>query len=201
MGLEESKHIGRILIDPDERRRRARRGDRVRCSVRAAIAASTRRPTAARRGSACSFVDDETGANDLVMAPSDPKTIYASTYQRRRTSCCVNGGGPGSGIWKSTTAATPGPDSPAAFPPDHSAASASTSIERIRNIVYAAIEGAGAARTRGGGDGRRALTRRWRRGGGGRAAVAAAVVVVAARGSGRDRSLSLRRRRRDVAVA
>ena len=23
-------------------------------------------------------------------------------YQRRRTACCMNGGGPGSGIWKST---------------------------------------------------------------------------------------------------
>ena len=23
-------------------------------------------------------------------------------YQRRRTQCCMNGGGPGSGIWKST---------------------------------------------------------------------------------------------------
>ena len=29
-------------------------------------------------------------------------SLYASTYQRRRTACCMNGGGPGSGIWKST---------------------------------------------------------------------------------------------------
>ena len=47
-------------------------------------------------------VDDDTGANDLVMDPTDSKVLYASTYQRRRTACCMNGGGPGSGIWKST---------------------------------------------------------------------------------------------------
>ena len=47
-------------------------------------------------------VDDDTGANDLVMDPADSKILYASIYQRRRTACCMNGGGPGSGIWKST---------------------------------------------------------------------------------------------------
>ncbi len=47
-------------------------------------------------------VDDETGANDLVYSLSDPNIMYASTYQRRRTTCCMNGGGPGSGLWRST---------------------------------------------------------------------------------------------------
>ncbi len=47
-------------------------------------------------------VDDETGANDLVISASDPTIMYASTYQRRRTTCCMNGGGPGSGLWRST---------------------------------------------------------------------------------------------------
>ena len=46
-------------------------------------------------------VDDDTGANDLVMDPNNNQVLYASTYQRRRTACCMNGGGPGSGIWKS----------------------------------------------------------------------------------------------------
>jgi hypothetical protein len=46
-------------------------------------------------------VDDDTGANDLVMDATNNQTLYATTYQRRRTACCMNGGGPGSGIWKS----------------------------------------------------------------------------------------------------
>ena len=49
-------------------------------------------------------VDDDTGANDLVMDPTNHQILYATTYQRRRTACCMNGGGPGSGIWKSTDA-------------------------------------------------------------------------------------------------
>ena len=32
------------------------------------------------------------------------KTLYAASYQRRRTSWGFNGGGPGSGIWKTTDA-------------------------------------------------------------------------------------------------
>ncbi|MDP1572091.1 MAG: hypothetical protein Q8L86_19010 [Vicinamibacterales bacterium] len=50
------------------------------------------------------FVDDETGATDLVMDPSNNKTLYASTYQRRRQQWGMNGGGPGSALWKSTDA-------------------------------------------------------------------------------------------------
>ena len=46
-------------------------------------------------------VDEDTGATDLVMDPSDPDVLFASTYQRRRTVCCFVGGGPGSGIWRS----------------------------------------------------------------------------------------------------
>lgn len=46
-------------------------------------------------------VDENTGATDLVMDPSNPDILFAATYQRRRTACCFAGGGPGSGIWRS----------------------------------------------------------------------------------------------------
>jgi photosystem II stability/assembly factor-like uncharacterized protein len=46
------------------------------------------------------FVDDDTGATDIVMDPSNPNVLYAATYQRRRTRWGFNGGGEGSGIWK-----------------------------------------------------------------------------------------------------
>jgi len=47
-------------------------------------------------------VDENTGANDIVMAATNPNIMYASMYQRRRSACCMNGGGPGSGVYKST---------------------------------------------------------------------------------------------------
>jgi photosystem II stability/assembly factor-like uncharacterized protein len=50
------------------------------------------------------FVDDVTGATDLVMDPRDSNVLYAATYQRMRSACCFDGGGPGSAIWKSTDA-------------------------------------------------------------------------------------------------
>ncbi len=46
------------------------------------------------------FVDEHTGAIDLVMDPGDPQTLFAAMYQRRRTGYGFNGGGPGSGIYR-----------------------------------------------------------------------------------------------------
>ncbi|HLA76060.1 MAG TPA: hypothetical protein VJU18_00630 [Vicinamibacteria bacterium] len=46
------------------------------------------------------FVDQDTGFVDLAMDPLSPDTLYAAAYQRRRTQFGYNGGGPGSGLWK-----------------------------------------------------------------------------------------------------
>ncbi len=50
------------------------------------------------------FIDEDTGFTDLVIDPVDSKTLYAASYQRRRTPWGYNGGGPGSAIWKTTDA-------------------------------------------------------------------------------------------------
>ncbi|MEI6245079.1 MAG: hypothetical protein WCQ64_08530, partial [Acidobacteriota bacterium] len=50
------------------------------------------------------FIDNDTGFNDVAIDPVNPKVLYASSYQRRRTWWGVNGGGPGSGLWKSIDA-------------------------------------------------------------------------------------------------
>src|SRR5215467_12774921 len=34
-------------------------------------------------------VDEDTGANDLVIDPGNSQILYASSYQRRRTACCM----------------------------------------------------------------------------------------------------------------
>src|SRR6185295_13527266 len=41
---------------------------------------------------------------DIAMDYSDSKVLYAASYQRRRTNFGFNGGGPGSGIWKTIDA-------------------------------------------------------------------------------------------------
>jgi photosystem II stability/assembly factor-like uncharacterized protein len=46
--------------------------------------------------------DDNTGVVDAAIDPSDPNVMYAAKYQRRRRPYGFHGGGPGSGLFKST---------------------------------------------------------------------------------------------------
>ena len=50
------------------------------------------------------FIDQDTGFTDVALDPSNSSIVYAASYQRRRSGCCFNGGGPGSALWKSTDA-------------------------------------------------------------------------------------------------
>ena len=38
----------------------------------------------------------------MVMDPGDPQTVFVAMYQRRRTNFGFNGGGPGSGLYRTT---------------------------------------------------------------------------------------------------
>ena len=101
MGLKTSRHINRIVIDP-------RNNDTVFVAATGSLwgpggeRGVYKTTDGGRTWKQVLKVDDDTGANDLVMDPTDSKILYASMYQRRRTACCINGGGPGSGICKST---------------------------------------------------------------------------------------------------
>ncbi len=46
------------------------------------------------------FIDDVTGAIDMAMDPGDPQTLFVAMYQRQRKPWGFNGGGPGSGIYR-----------------------------------------------------------------------------------------------------
>jgi photosystem II stability/assembly factor-like uncharacterized protein len=48
------------------------------------------------------FVDDKTGAIDLVMDPNHPDLLYATMWQAQRTAWGLTSGGPGSGLYKTT---------------------------------------------------------------------------------------------------
>jgi photosystem II stability/assembly factor-like uncharacterized protein len=48
------------------------------------------------------YVDDRVGAVDLTMDPTNPRVLYASMWNFKRTPYSLESGGPGSGIWKST---------------------------------------------------------------------------------------------------
>ncbi len=103
MGLAESRHIARIVVDPVDHDvvYAAALGqlwgpNRERGVYKTTDGGVTWEPVLQ--------VDENTGATELVMDPSNNKVLYVATYQRRRTNWGFNGGGPGSAIWKSSDA-------------------------------------------------------------------------------------------------
>ncbi|HUG40790.1 MAG TPA: hypothetical protein VMM12_09905 [Longimicrobiales bacterium] len=100
VGLDGTRHIGRVRVHP---------GDADVAWVAALgnlWAPSAERGVFRTRDGGRSwekvlFVDTLTGAVDLALDACDPGTLYAATYQRLRRTWGFNGGGPGSGIWRS----------------------------------------------------------------------------------------------------
>ena len=50
------------------------------------------------------YIDQKTGASDVVMDPNDPNTLYTSMWEFRRTAWSFNSGGNNSALYKSTDA-------------------------------------------------------------------------------------------------
>jgi photosystem II stability/assembly factor-like uncharacterized protein len=48
------------------------------------------------------YLNNQTGASDLVMEPGNPNVFYAGTWRVIRTPYSLESGGEGSGLWKST---------------------------------------------------------------------------------------------------
>ena len=48
------------------------------------------------------FINEDTGFTDVAMDPANSQILYAAAYQRRRTAWGFSGGGPGSGLYKTS---------------------------------------------------------------------------------------------------
>jgi photosystem II stability/assembly factor-like uncharacterized protein len=148
VGLRDSKHIGRIVIDP-------RNPDVVFVAATGPLFGSGgdrglyKTTDGGRTWKAVIKGDADTGANDVAISFSNPDIMYASMYQRRRTACCMNGGGPGSAIYKSTDGGETWTKLAGGIPASPLGRIALDVYRGSANIVYAEIEGAG-----GGGGGR-----------------------------------------------
>jgi photosystem II stability/assembly factor-like uncharacterized protein len=101
MGLRESKHIARIIVDPVDH-------DVVYVAALGSLWGPGKERGVFKTTDGgltwtnVLFVNDDTGATELVQDPSNNKVLYAATYQRRRATWGFNGGGPGSGIHKTS---------------------------------------------------------------------------------------------------
>ncbi len=105
MGLKTSEHIGKIIVHPEN------------SNIVYVAAIGPLWSEGGDRGlykttdggvnwEAVLTVDEHTGVNDVVMDPRNPDVLYASTLQRRRHVYTYVGGGPGSGMHKSTDGGT-----------------------------------------------------------------------------------------------
>ena len=100
-GLPKSRHIPRIIVDPNDHD-----------IVYAAVLGDLYKPTTERGVYKSSdggkqwkkvlFANENAGATDLVIDPNNPRVLYASTWNVRRTPYSLSSGGPGSALWKST---------------------------------------------------------------------------------------------------
>ncbi|MFK5890010.1 MAG: glycosyl hydrolase [Flavobacteriaceae bacterium] len=101
MGLENSRHIPRIRINPKNSDivYAAVLGDLYKSSTERGIYKSTNGGKNWRR---VLFANADAGAVDLVMDPNNSRILYASTWRVNRTPYSLNSGGKGSALWKST---------------------------------------------------------------------------------------------------
>jgi len=100
-GLENSEHISKIIVHPNDSQK---------------IYVAVQGPLWSKGGQRGFYLSEDggaswtktlgdrewTGVTDIAMDPSHPEVLYAATWDRHRTVAAYMGGGPGSGLHKST---------------------------------------------------------------------------------------------------
>ncbi|HEY4129551.1 MAG TPA: hypothetical protein VGM50_02990, partial [Gemmatimonadaceae bacterium] len=90
------------------------------------------------------YIDENTGFIDIAMDPSNSNVLYATSYQRRRSSCCYNGGGAGSALWKTEDAGRSWTKLSRGLPTGALGRIAIAVSHSNPNVLYAEVEAQGA---------------------------------------------------------
>ena len=101
MGLEETHHIGRIVLHPQNPDVAwvAALGHLYSSNKERGVYKTT---DGGKTWKQTLFVDDNSGAIDIVVDEKNPQTLYASTWQKERKAWMFEESGKGTGIYKST---------------------------------------------------------------------------------------------------
>lgn len=100
-GLSKTRHIPRIAIHPTN-------PDIVYAAALGNIYTSTqdrgvyKSTDGGKTWNKVLFANQDAGAVDLTLDPNNPRILYASTWNARRTPYSLSSGGDGSALWKST---------------------------------------------------------------------------------------------------
>lgn len=139
MGLEESEHISEIIVHPKD-------SDVVWAAAEGPLWSS-----GGQRGLYKTTDGGETwekklggnewtGVTDIVIDPRNPDLLYAATWQRHRNVAAYMGGGPGSGIHKSTDGGESWDELESGLPDSNMGKIGLAVSPQESDIVYAAIE-------------------------------------------------------------
>jgi photosystem II stability/assembly factor-like uncharacterized protein len=105
VGLADTRHIGKIVIHPSD-------PNTVYVAAVGHLWGSNRErgvfktTDGGKTWKKVLYKDENTGAIDLVMDPKNPDVLYAAMYQRQRKGWGYNGGGAGSGIFRTMDGGT-----------------------------------------------------------------------------------------------
>ncbi|PPK84687.1 photosystem II stability/assembly factor-like uncharacterized protein [Neolewinella xylanilytica] len=101
MGLKESEHIANVIVDPTD-------SDIVWVAAYGPVWSNGgdrgvyKSTDGGETWEASKQISEYTGCNDLRMDPRDPNVLYAAFHQRQRKVYTYLGGGPESGLYKTT---------------------------------------------------------------------------------------------------
>ncbi len=140
VGLEETQSIGRIVIDSTnpEIVYVAALGHLWGANPERGLYKTT---DGGNSWSKVLFIDQDTGVVDVVMNPQSPNTLYAASYQRRRTYWGFNGGGPGSAIYKTSDGGRSWKKLTDGLPADSNSGRIGLAIyPKKTNVVYAVVQ-------------------------------------------------------------
>ncbi len=142
MGLKESEHISKIIVDP-------RNSDIVYVAAYGPLWSG-----GGDRGvyktidggeiwEQVHFISENSGTSDLVMDPINPDILYEAVHQRRRHVFTYIGGGPESAIYKTTDAGKTWNESKSGLPVGKMGRIGLAVSSVDANVVYAIVEAEG----------------------------------------------------------
>jgi photosystem II stability/assembly factor-like uncharacterized protein len=142
MGLKTSEHIGRIAIDPRDSNVVfvAAQGPLWSAGGERGLYKTT---DGGRTWKQVIKISDNTGVTDVVIDPSNPDTMYAASWQRRRHFFTLINGGPESAIYKSTDGGNTWNRLRSGLPPGDLGRIGLSISPAKTDVVYATVEASG----------------------------------------------------------
>ena len=139
IGLEKTYHIARVIIHPENPNIVfvAALGNLWNSSKDRGVYQTT---DGGKNWKKVLYIDDMTGVVDMAMDKNNPNILYAATYQRMRKAWGFNGGGPGSGIYKTTDGGKTWNELTGGLPPGEKGRIGLAASKTRSNIIYATIE-------------------------------------------------------------